>query len=67
MTIVTEFKRLFILALFDTNENVLGTIRIPHYGEAMKCGKSIVESGKAVSFKIVPHDEPVHGITYSHW
>lgn len=65
MDIVTQYRRVFVLAIFDENEKCIGTCRFLYYDQARFYGRKSVELGDCVTFKVMPHDTPVHGITIS--
>ncbi len=63
MIIVTEYRKIFILAMLDENEKIVDTRRYTDYGLAMHCKKKLIEESAYHSVTLITKEVPHRGFT----
>ncbi len=63
MQIITEYRKVFILTMFDENENIVDTRRYTDYGLAMHCKKKLIDEGAYHSVTLITRETPHRGFT----
>lgn len=63
MQIITEYRKVFILTMFDENENIVDTRCYTNYGTAIHCKKKLIEDGVCHSVTLITREVPHRGFT----
>jgi len=63
MQIITEYRKVFILTMFDENENIVDIRHYTDYGTAMHCKKKLIEDSVCHSVTLITREVPHRGFT----